>query len=272
MKVKKNNFILIRMILSALLIFSVLINSVQIDAKEKTVIVLDPGHGDNYNYHVFELDGYSFAEYELNWKIAVYLRDILKNYPEIDVRLTKSDAYEHPSLKDRVEFVAKIKKNKGVYLISLHNNARPDGVADITDEGPSGCMVLATNKNYKSKVGKKIDKLAHLIIKELSALGLNVNYPKTNGIWRRSSKKTKYPNGKKADYYGLIQRGIYQNVPTIIVEHAHMTDINDVNEYLTNDEDLHSLAVADAKAIVKFLGLTWQEECAKYPGEVEEGF
>lgn len=272
MKDKKNNFVLIRAVLSVLLIFSVFIQSVRIDAKEKTVIVLDPGHGENYAYHVFDLDGYSFTEYELNWKIAVYLRDILKHYPEIDVRLTKKDAYEHPTLQGRVEFAAKIKKSKGVYLISLHNNARPDGVAEITDEGPSGCMVLASNKNYKSKVGKKIDKLAHLIIKELANLGLNVNYPKTNGIWRRNSKKTKYPNGKKADYYGLIKRGVYQNIPTIIVEHAHMTDIDDVKNYLTNDEDLHGLAVADAKAIVKFLGLTWQEEWAEYPGEVEEGF
>lgn len=272
MRDKKNNFVFIRAFLSVLLIFTVFLQSVRIDAKEKTVIVLDPGHGDNYNYHVFDLDGYIFTEYELNWKIAVYLRDILSNYDEIDVRATKEDAYEHPTLKERVEFAAKIKKSKGVYLISLHNNARSDGVVDITDEGPSGCMVLASNKKYKSKVGKKIDKLAHLMIEELSNLGLNVNFPRSNGIWRRSSKKTKYPNGKKADYYGLIQRGIYQDVPTIIVEHAYMTDIDDVKNYLTNDEDLHRLAVADAKAIVKFLGLTWQEEWAEYPGEIEEGF
>lgn len=256
-------------------IFTVLAMVFQsVQAAKKTNIVLDPGHGEDYNFHTFQLDDYYFTEFELNWKIALYLYRILDAYPEIEVHLTKNDEYEHPSLKQRVKTAAAIKKKTKLetYLISLHNNARSDGISDITDEGQKGCMVLASNLNYKPKLAEKIDELGYLIVEELAELGLYVNFPEEGGIWRRDSKKSKYPNGKKADYYGLIQRGIYDNIPTIIVEHAYMTDIDDVRNYLTRDEDLHRLAVADAKAIIEFLDLKWVEERARYAGSIDEIF
>lgn len=242
--------------------------SFSVGSRNKVNIVLDPGHGTNYNYHTFILDDYSFTEYELNWKIANYLYDILDMYSGIEVHLTKEEEEEHPDLNERVKLASRIKKESKLdtYLISLHNNSRSDGISVITDKGQKGCMVLASNMNYKKKVSKKIDKLASLIVDELSELGLYVNFEDKGGIWRRSSKKNKYPNGKPADYYGLIRRGVLNNIPTIIVEHAYMTDTNDVINYLMDDEALHSLAVADAKAIIKFLGLKWQDKYAQYPG------
>lgn len=235
--------------------------------KAKAAIVLDSGHGEDYNYHTFYIDGHYFTEFEINWVITEHLYDILKNYKEIDLYLTKKDEYEHPDLKSRVITAAKIKKKTKLetYLISIHNNARSDGISDITNTGQHGCMVLASNQNYKPKVSEKIDPLAYNIIEELELLGLHVNYPDNGGILRRSSKNSKYPNGKPADYYGLIQHGIYQNIPTVIVEHAYMTDTDDVRKFLITDEGLYSLAVADAKAIVSFLGLKWDSSYEKMP-------
>lgn len=267
---KKSFLLFFKYILLGLFVISVFFQDFSAGVPQKVNIVLDPGHGTNYNYHIFTLEDYSFAEYELNWKIAVYLYDILDMYSGIEVHLTKEEEEEHPDLNERVKIASKIKKESGLdtYLISLHNNSRSDGISVITDKGQKGCMVLASNMNYKAKVAKRIDKLAYLIVDELAGLGLHVNFEDKGGIWRRNSKKSKYPNGKPADYYGLIKRGILDNIPAIIVEHAYMTDTNDVMNYLTDDEDLHRLAVADAKAIIKFLGLKWQDSYARYPGPI----
>lgn len=259
MKIKKISKQLFSILLAVILIGTATINT---SAKKKALIVLDPGHGTDYNYYVFELDGIEYAEYQLNFKIAEYLYDILSNYDDIEVKMTKKTEEEHPGLKERVIKAKKYKKKTGLptYLISLHNNARSDGGVEIVDDNQHGCMVLASNLNYKAKTQKKIDDLSRSIIYELSELGLYVNYPDNEGILRRTSEVGKYPNGKKADYYALIRHGVLQNIPTIIVEHAYMTDINDSRTFLLSDEGLKKLAIADAKAIVSFLGLEWNDD------------
>lgn len=251
---------------------SILFPATSAYGKAKTNIVLDPGHGTDYNYQIFSLDGQTYTEYNLNWRIALYLKDILEQYDEINVSFTKKNEFEHPSLEKRVKIAERIKKKtkRPTYLISLHNNARSDGVSEVTDEGQRGCMVLASNKNYRPQVSDKIDELAYFIVEELEALGLDVNYPEEGGIWRRSAGKTKYPNGKKADYYGLIRHGVLRKIPAIIVEHAYMTDINDTRRFLLSEEGLYSLAVADAKAILYFLELDWDEDLEQFPGDYEE--
>ncbi len=258
-KVKKISKQLFSVLLTIILISTTIIT---VNAKKRALIVLDPGHGTNYEYHVFELDGVEYAEYQLNFTIAEFLYDILSNYDEIDVRMTKNTEEEHPELRERVVKAKKYKKQTGLptYLISLHNNARSDGGTEVVDDNRHGCMVLASNLNYKAKTQEKIDDLSYNIIGELSQLGLYVNYPDKNGILRRTSEVGKYPNGKKRDYYGLIRHGVLQNIPTIIVEHAYMTDINDSRNFLLSDEGLKKLAIADAKAIVAFLGLEWNDD------------
>lgn len=249
----------------AFLVFNNVSITANANVKKKAAIVLDPGHGTDYAYWEYELDGKEYAEFELNFTIAQYLSDILGNYDEIDVRMTKSEEEEHPSLKERVVTAKKIKKSTGLptYLISLHNNSRSDGIPEIVDDNQHGCMILASNLNYKGKTQKKINDLSYNILDELSALGLYMNYPEKNGILRRTSQVGRYPNGKKADYYGLIKHGVLLNIPTIIVEHAYMTDINDARSFLLTDEGLKKLAVADAKAIVDFLDLEWNDDYVK---------
>lgn len=259
----------LRPILSKIIIFvlTVVIISTQASdlayaaKKKKAVIVLDPGHGTDYEYTIFDLDGVIYTEYQLNWDIAMHLKKILEQYPELDVRLSKKNATIHPSLKDRVVKAKKIKKKTKLptYLISLHNNARNDGFKGVESGNRNGCFVISSNKNYKPWVAKKIDPLAEKIVDELSDLGLKVNYEDKKGIYRRDSKTYKYPNGKKCDYYGLIKHGVLMSVPTIIVEHAYMTNEEDAMEFLISDAGLYRLAVADAKAIVDFFDLDWKK-------------
>lgn len=261
MRIKKISKQLFSILLAIILIGTTIIN---VNAKKKALIVLDPGHGTNYNYHIFELDDVEYAEYQLNFTIAEYLYDILSNYDDIEVKMTKKTEEEHPELEERVLKAKKYKKQTGLptYLVSLHNNARSDGGVEVVDDNQHGCMVLASNLNYKAKTQKKIDDLSRNIIYELSELGLYVNYPEKEGILRRTSEVGKYPNGKKRDYYGLIRHGVLKNIPTIIVEHAYMTDIEDSKRFLLSDDGLKQLAIADAKAIVSFLGLEWNDDFA----------
>ena len=51
-----------------------------------------------------------------------------------------------------------------------------------------------------------------------------------------------YPDGSMADYYGLINEGTCAGIPTIIVEHAFLSNVNDYRNYLSTDAQLDALA------------------------------
>ena len=76
------------------------------------------------------------------------------------------------------------------------------------------------------------------------------------GTLIRNASYDKYPDGSAADYYGLIRRCKNNGIPGLIIEHAFLDNANDYYTYLSSDDKLKALGVADATAIAEYFGLT----------------
>ena len=139
---------------------------------------------------------------------------------------------------------ANLAKNVGAnVLVSFHLNTA-NGTA-------RGVEVYYPNSNYNAQVGGNGQALAKKICDKLAALGLNYR-----GTLIRNASYDKYPDGSAADYYGLIRRCKNNGIPGLIIEHAFLDNANDYYTYLSSDEKLKALGVADATAIAEYFGLT----------------
>lgn len=233
-----------------------------VSAKNLT-FVLDPGHGGVHPGCVYSYDGKTILEKELNLKIAKYLKQELEKYKtqkgeKVVVHLTRNNDSDGPDLEGRV-LVGKNKKANA--LISLHNNA-------TLNSERCGCMVLVTHSNYRN-LYKKEHNLARSIIKELNNIGVKTaKIPNATGdnaglLRKLSDDGSKYPNGDTTDWYGIIRHGINYNVPSILVEHAYLSNEKDYRKFLSTDEKLKKLAVADAKGIAKYYKLQLKNNSKK---------
>lgn len=200
------------------------------------VIVLDPGHGG--------ADGGATSnnvlEKTANLAIALACKEELEQYTGVQVYLTR-EKDEYLTLEQRVNYAKSVEAD---VFISLHNNAS-------TNVSIKGANVYYPNGNYKPSVGEEGQGLATEIQNALVALGLA-----NGGIHIRNSESgTLYPDGGLADYYGVIRLAKMAGIPGIIVEHAFVTNAEDAQNYLTTEEQLTALGVADAEGIASYYGL-----------------
>ncbi|MBO5372538.1 MAG: N-acetylmuramoyl-L-alanine amidase [Lachnospiraceae bacterium] len=201
------------------------------------VVVLDPGHGGNDG----GAQGNGITEKTVNLKIAKYCKAELEEYAGVTVYMTReSDTYL--TLAERAQVAI---NKKADLFVGLHNNSNKSSAV-------SGANVYYPNANYNatcSTVGKSI---ASIIESKLTDLGLA-----SGGIHYENSKDgTKYPNGSTADYYGVIKRCKENGIPAILVEHAFVSNAGDAKNYLSTDEQLKKLGVADAAGIAEYYGLS----------------
>ena len=214
-------------------------------AAKNLTVVLDPGHD---NTHIGARAN-NLQEQTLNLKIAMYCKEELEKYSGVTVYLTRSAngscPYPGTSSGDcnlnRVNYAKSV--GADVY-VSIHNNSSSYLSAQ-------GAMVFYPNKNYNPTVSQAGQGLARSIENKLVALGLY-----NRGITIKDAKDDKYPDGSVADYYGVIRNSKLVGIPAIIIEHAFVTNSNDVNNYLNSDEKLKKLGVADATGIAEYYGLT----------------
>lgn len=198
------------------------------------VIVLDPGHGGSENGASHN----GLVEQHLNYKISQYTKEELERYLNTTIYMTKT-AEETVSLKDRAQRAADY---GAAVLISQHNNS-------ATNTEINGSEVFVSNlAQFKSSSSV----LAQNILDELAKLGL-----KTLGVKVRLSENGTIfkQTGEVADYYGLIKSAAELGIPAMIVEHAFMTNQGDAANYLSSDEQLKKLALADARGIASYYGL-----------------
>lgn len=199
------------------------------------IVVLDPGHGGS--------DGGASAnglvEKNLNLKIGQYCKEELEKYAGVKVIMTReSDTYL--TLAQRAQVAI---DNRANVFVSLHINSN-------VSAGPNGANVYYPNNSYNSSVGNTGKNLATVIESKLTDLGLA-----SGGIHiRNSENNTRYPDGSLADYYGVIKRCKENGIPGLIVEHAFISNVNDA-KFLSSDENLKRLGVADATGIAEYYGL-----------------
>ena len=207
------------------------------------VVVLDPGHDGTHSGS----SANGFVEAQLNLKIAQYCKAELEEYYGVTVYMTR-DSASCPNgggdNKSCLQRRADIARDMGANLfVSLHNNYSSASSA-------SGAEIWYPNQNYNPWTSQVGGSAASCILEQLTSLGL-----KGRGTQIRNANEDKYPDGSAADYYAVIRHCKEYGIPGIIVEHAFMSNSSDAANFLSNDEGLKKLGVADATGIAQYFGL-----------------
>lgn len=211
-------------------------------AENKTIIVLDPGHGgkDDGASSPFVTE----KEKTINLKIAQYIKEKLSNYMGVEVFLTREDD-TYVSLDDRCKFAKNVKAD---VFISLHNNI------DENHKSNGSEIYVSYNQEHNS-ITKD---LSQYIMSGFESIGL-----KNNGI------KTRVKDGEKTiddisaseitnntkDYYAVIRGCANFNIDSMIIEHCYMDSWDDYTNFFSNDEQIKAMALCDANAIIDYFNL-----------------
>lgn len=207
------------------------------------VVVLDPGHDGTHGGS----SANGFVEAQLNLKIAQYCKAELEEYYGVTVYMTR-DSASCPNgggnNKSCLQRRADIARDMGANLfVSLHNNYSSASSA-------SGAEIWYPSQNYNPWTSQVGGSAASKILEQLTSLGLH-----NRGTQIRNANEDKYPDGSAADYYAVIRHCKEYGIPGIIVEHAFMSNSSDAANFLSNDEGLKKLGVADATGIAQYYGL-----------------
>ncbi|MGN0341340.1 MAG: N-acetylmuramoyl-L-alanine amidase [Roseburia sp.] len=200
------------------------------------VVVLDPGHGGS--------DGGacrgSYVERDLALSIAYYCKEELEKYPGVTVYMTRTDnSSECMGRDERAEFAW---EKDADLLVSFHLNA-----TGSTSTTQTGAEVYYPNSNYNPAIGSLGYRAASSILTELCGLGLA-----NNGCKTRMSNDTYYFDGTVADYLGINYWSKIKGFPGVLIEHAYINNPSDRDNYLSSEEQLKALGVADATGIMNY--------------------
>lgn len=219
-------------------------------------ITLDPGHGGDGaggNDSGAVNEKYGYQEADLVLKIGLYLKEELETYRNVHVDMTRSDSYGTRytplrEVKQRVDFAA---EQCSDLLVSLHLNSAG------SNQSVHGGLILASNGNYDPDCAKVIDAVGTNILAQLGKLGLDTS----RGLVKESSHDgTTYPNGKLADYYGIVRYGQLAHIPSLIIEHCFISSDSDSAQFLSSEAKLQAMAQADARGIAAYYGLEKKTE------------
>ena len=211
------------------------------------VVALDPGHDNRHG----GTSGSGLTEQELTLKIAKYAKAELETYNGVKVYMTRTTAAcPYPEtgtsgacIEKRVQAAAKA--GAKIY-VSLHLNSGPASA--------NGAEIIIPNSSWKPQLSTQGKELAEKILNELTAVGLN---KRPTPIYSKDTTvNEKYPDGSISDYYSVQICAKEAGIPGIIVEHAFLSNTNDVNKFLKTEAGLKKLGVADATGIAKYLGLS----------------
>ena len=211
------------------------------------VVALDPGHDNRHG----GTSGSGLTEQELTLKIAKYAKAELETYNGVKVYMTRTTAAcPYPEtgtsgacIEKRVQAAAEA--GAKIY-VSLHLNS---GAASA-----NGAEIIIPNSSWKPQLSTQGKELAEKILNELAVVGLN---KRPTPIYSKDTTvNEKYPDGSISDYYSVQICAKEAGIPGIIVEHAFLSNANDVNKFLKTEAGLKKLGVADATGIAKYLELS----------------
>ena len=212
----------------------------------KIMVALDPGHDANsIGAHANGL-----KEEELTLKIAKYCKEELEQYAGVEVYMTRTgpecpfNKASSDCIEDRVNAAA----DAGAQIfVSFHLNS-------FTSSRAKGAEVIVQNKNWRPAVASEGEKLAGAVLDELEKIGIT---KRATPIYSKNAvNNKKYADGSAADYYSVQRYSKLRNIPGIIIEHAFITNTEEVNTYLKTEAGLKKLGVADASGIAKYLGIS----------------
>lgn len=217
----------------------------QISTESGNVVVfLDPGHDSKHG----GANKNGLAEDVLNLRIAQYCKEELESYYGVRVYMSRiGTGCPYPgttSVADNLNRVAAASSVGANVYVSIHLNSSGNS-------GINGAEVFYPNANYRPDLGSAGANLATQIERQLVSLGLA-----NRGISIRNSEDgTKYADGSRADYYGVIKNSKLCGLPGIIIEHAFVSGSNDA-VFLKSESNLRALGIADATGIAQYFGLS----------------
>ena len=205
---------------------------VQAASVDWNVIALDPGHGG-------EEDGayyYGKKEKDINYAIAVKVKQLLEAYEGVTVILTREQD-EEVSLANRV---VRAKEAEADVFISLHCNA------SVSHKSQGASVYISTGAKWR----KTLQDLADCFLGEFEAIGLD-----NAGTFARVTQMGgRRGDGTFDDYYGVLRHSYNSGIPALLVEHCYMDSEKD-RAYVKDDAGITQLAQADSNAIAAFCGL-----------------
>ena len=187
-------------------------------------------------------------ESALTLKIANYCKEELAKY-DVNVVMTRTTD-TRPSentAQDLIDRVMTAKKAGASYIISIHLNSAASTSAH-------GAEVYFPNTSGNASLSSNGQAMAKAIQSQLVALGLYDRGIKIRNYMDGSTSSN--PNSSDRDYYGIIRYAKEQNISGLIIEHCFLNNPDEYNKYLSSEEKLQKLGVADAKGIVSALGLS----------------
>lgn len=197
-------------------------------------VVLDPGHGVE-TAGKRSPDG-KYLEHEFNLDMARRLKEQLERHG-VEVTLTRSDEHD-VELADRVKLSNDIAPD---LFVSLHSNA--SGESGWTD--PDGYGIYTSSAG--DTAGRNI--AARAILARAEEAGLK--------LW---------DDGLFHERHYVLRNTV---APAVLIEHGFHTNINEV-QLLKTDVYRDLLARVDAKGILDYLGIPWQEEAPEKPEKGEK--
>ena len=209
-------------------------------ANDEFVIALDPGHG---GYDPGSTTYSGISEATLTLKIANYCKQELETYMNVRVVMTRTGDTAS-ELDERVTYA--VSQGADV-LVSIHLNA-------LNGAG-RGAEVYYPNSNYRPDLGAEGQNLAQQIQNQLVSLGIPDRGIKIRNIDPWDDPSYNYPDGSAGDYYGIIRHAKKQGIAAVIVEHCFGDNATDYNNYLSSEDKLQRLGIADATGIANAYGL-----------------
>ena len=187
-----------RIIRLAVILILCLMPACPVMAKEKVVVVIDPGHGgyseDDSAYGAVYYE--DLCEKDVDLQTALAMKEELEQYNNVEVYLTRDDDSKL-SLEQRVDFAWSVNAD---VLISCHYNASESHLFYGSEIFTSAFDSCYTTGNA----------LARCIMEQWINDG-------------QASKGIKTRIGKTGeDYYGIIRHGWEIGLPVIIIEHGYL--------------------------------------------------
>lgn len=221
------------------------------DGNEIMIIVLDPGHGGWDGGAVGVHNGVEAVERDLCWKIANYCKDYLEeNYWNVRVYMTREED-ENPKLVDRVNYARDLGAD---FFLSFHLNATEEGTA-------TGAYALVPRGRYRPEQAQVTHDVANAILNKLEDLGI-----RDRGFLIQTTTSNTYPDGSWWDAFDIVRYCVNRNIPGFIMEHAFVDNYSDYINFLSSDEKLQRIGIADALGLAQELGL---EEFSEEPEPTE---
>ena len=224
----------------------------------KFVVALDPGHGGSEP----GASANGLVERELTWKIALYCKEALESYANVEVVLTRGSD-EKVSLVERVNRAVDAGAN---VFVSLHLNSGPAS-------GNGAEVWYPNDSSYRHELHGEGAQLSSKILEKLTALGLT-----DRGIKVRDSERVDgegpfyYPDGSIQDYYTVIEASREAGIVGIIVEHAFLSNKSD-SDKLKSEAFLKELGYADAEGIAETYKLSsgWEIDNGRWKLKLADG-